>query len=161
MSNRLTVTSNHTWSFLFTAYFFLAIILQLPIPKTRLNSIPLLPSSRPGRLASRNSTQFFSNEISFLTTLYVTRRKHSLFYWKGVFIAPLLSNGSYSIVACVCVAAGMCLPSHSIEMAVYSDFTIPTFGRQFTIYIYIYTSLTHDDVYRLKINKSFRSRKRS
>jgi hypothetical protein len=32
--------------------FFLAIILQVPIPKTRLNSIPLLPGSSPGRLAS-------------------------------------------------------------------------------------------------------------
>jgi hypothetical protein len=36
---------------------FLAIILQLPIPETRLNSIPLLPSSYSGRLASRNSTE--------------------------------------------------------------------------------------------------------
>jgi hypothetical protein len=35
---------------------FLAIILQLPVPKTRLNSIPLLSSSYPGRLASRSST---------------------------------------------------------------------------------------------------------
>jgi hypothetical protein len=34
---------------------FLAIILQLSIPKTLLNSIHLLPSSYPGRLASRNS----------------------------------------------------------------------------------------------------------
>jgi hypothetical protein len=32
----------------------LAMILQQPIPKTRLNSIPLLPSTYPGRLASRN-----------------------------------------------------------------------------------------------------------
>jgi hypothetical protein len=37
----------------------LAIILQLPIPKTPLSSIPLLPSSYPGRLASRNSTLHF------------------------------------------------------------------------------------------------------
>jgi hypothetical protein len=35
---------------------FLAIILQLQIPKTRLNSILLFPSSYPGRLASRSST---------------------------------------------------------------------------------------------------------
>jgi hypothetical protein len=35
---------------------FLAIILQLPTPKTQLDSIPLHPSSYPGRLASRNST---------------------------------------------------------------------------------------------------------
>jgi hypothetical protein len=36
---------------------FLAIILQLPIHKTHLNSIPLPRSSCPGRLASRNSTR--------------------------------------------------------------------------------------------------------
>jgi hypothetical protein len=36
--------------------FFLSIILQLSIPKTRLSSIPLFPSSYPGRLASRNPT---------------------------------------------------------------------------------------------------------
>jgi hypothetical protein len=36
---------------------FLALVLRLPTPKTRLNSIPLLPSSYPGRLASRNSTR--------------------------------------------------------------------------------------------------------
>jgi hypothetical protein len=40
----------------------LAIILQLPILKTLHNSIPLLPSSYPGRLASRNLT------FHFLTT---------------------------------------------------------------------------------------------
>jgi hypothetical protein len=33
---------------------FFAIILQLPIPKIRLNSIPLLSSSYPGTLVSRN-----------------------------------------------------------------------------------------------------------
>jgi hypothetical protein len=31
-----------------------------------------------------------------------------------VFTAPLHSNGSYPIVACVFVAAGMCLPSRSL-----------------------------------------------
>jgi hypothetical protein len=55
---------------------FLAIMLQLSIPKTRLNSIPLLPSSYPGRLASRNSTRLFSSEHSFLTTFKGSRRKH-------------------------------------------------------------------------------------
>jgi hypothetical protein len=38
---------------------FLAIILHLPIPKTQLYSVPLLPTSYPGRLASRNSTFHF------------------------------------------------------------------------------------------------------
>jgi hypothetical protein len=37
-----------------------AIILQLPIPKTRLSSIPLFPSSCLGRLASRSSALHFS-----------------------------------------------------------------------------------------------------
>jgi hypothetical protein len=37
----------------------LALILRLPIPKTGLHSIPLLPSSYPGRLASRSSTLHF------------------------------------------------------------------------------------------------------
>jgi hypothetical protein len=75
--NSLTATSNLTWRLLFTAYFLLAIILQLPIPKTWLNSIPLLPSSYPGRLASRNSTQFFSTELFFIIALHGPRRKHT------------------------------------------------------------------------------------
>jgi hypothetical protein len=38
---------------------FIALILRLPIPKTRLSLIPLLPSSHPGRLVSRSSTIHF------------------------------------------------------------------------------------------------------
>jgi hypothetical protein len=55
----------------------LSIILQLQIPKTRLSSILLLPGSYPVRLASRNSTLFFSTELSFITTLHGPRRKRS------------------------------------------------------------------------------------
>jgi hypothetical protein len=44
----------------------------------QINSIPLLPSSYPGRLASRNSTLFFSTELLFITTLHGPNRKHSL-----------------------------------------------------------------------------------
>jgi hypothetical protein len=40
----LTVTSNNTWSLLFKHNSFLAIILQLPVPKTRFHSVPLLPA---------------------------------------------------------------------------------------------------------------------
>jgi hypothetical protein len=43
------------------------------------------------------------------------------------------SNGNYSIVACVFVAAGMCLPSRCLAINVYSDFTIPAFQRHVTI----------------------------
>jgi hypothetical protein len=59
---------------------FLAIVLQLPTPKTWLSSIPLLPSSCPGRLASRNSTllDYFSIEPLFITILHGPRREHDL-----------------------------------------------------------------------------------
>jgi hypothetical protein len=62
---------------------FLAIILQLPITKTRLNSIPLLPVSYPGWLASRNSTLHSrlllpASELFFITTLHGPRRKPGL-----------------------------------------------------------------------------------
>jgi hypothetical protein len=46
--------------------------------------------------------------------------------------SPLHSNGSYSIVACVFVAGGMCLPSSCLAMDI-SDFTILAFGRHVTI----------------------------
>jgi hypothetical protein len=56
--NSLTVTSNNTWSLLFTSQLIsFAIILQLPISKTQLNSVSLLPGSYPDRLASQNSTR--------------------------------------------------------------------------------------------------------
>jgi hypothetical protein len=52
---------------------FLLLILQLPIPKARLNSISLLPGSYHGRLASRISTLFLSTEFLFTTTLHGPR----------------------------------------------------------------------------------------
>jgi hypothetical protein len=59
---------------------FLAIILQLPIPKTLLNSIPI---SYPGRLASRNSVLYFrlmfcTAKNFLITSLHGPNRKHSL-----------------------------------------------------------------------------------
>jgi hypothetical protein len=111
-------------------------MLQLPIPKTRLSSIRQLASSYPGRLTSRNSTPFFSSELFFINTLHGSRRKQPLYCCEGVFTAPLHSNGSYTIVAHVFVAAGMCLPSHCLAKNVYSDFTIPAFERHVTILIY-------------------------
>jgi hypothetical protein len=50
-----------------------------------------------------------------------------------MFTAPLHSNGRYSGVACVFVAAGVCLPSTCLAVDVSSDFTIPAFGRHVTI----------------------------
>jgi hypothetical protein len=49
---------------------FLALILRLPILKTQHNSIPLLPSSYPGRLVSWDSTRLhFSMTLSHLVTV--------------------------------------------------------------------------------------------
>jgi hypothetical protein len=112
---------------------FLAIILQLPILKTRLNLIPLLPSSHPGTLASRNSTLHWtaSTELFFITTLHGPRRTHILYCWWGVFTAPLHNNGGgadlhrkhrSSIVARGFVVAGICLRSRCQAMNVYSGF---------------------------------------
>jgi hypothetical protein len=55
-----------------------------------------------------------------------------------VFTAPLHSNGSYSIVAYVFVAARMCLPSRCVAMNVYSYFTIQGFGRHVTVFKHIW-----------------------
>jgi hypothetical protein len=57
-----------------------------------------------------------------------------------VFTAPLHSNGSYSIVGFVFVAAGICLQSRCLAIYVYSDFNIPAFGGSchniFVYYVY-------------------------
>jgi hypothetical protein len=70
---------------------FLTIILQLSIPKTRLSSIHLLPSSYPGRLASRNATlhSTASNGLFFITTLHVynVENSASLFLTSRVYCA--------------------------------------------------------------------------
>jgi hypothetical protein len=103
---------------------------------TRLNSIPLLPISYPGRLASRNSTN--SNDL--LCLLYnpsarTTQKTQPLCFWEGVFTAPFHSNRSYSIVTCVFVAAGMFVPSSCLAMDVSSDITALAYGRHITISI--------------------------
>jgi hypothetical protein len=50
-----------------------------------------------------------------------------------VFTSPLHRNGSYSIVACVFVAAGMCLPSSCLAIDVCSGSVIPAFRRHVTV----------------------------
>jgi hypothetical protein len=62
-----------------------------------------------------------------------TRKIQRLYCLEGVFTAPLHSNGCYSIVACVYVAAVMCLPSRCLAMNVYSDVAIPASGRHVTV----------------------------
>jgi hypothetical protein len=123
---------------------FLPLFCQLPIPKTRLNSIPMLPSSYSGRLASRNSTN--SNDLLcpfYNAPVRTTQRTQPLYCWEGMLTAPLHNNGSYSIVACVFFAVGMCLPSSCQVMDVSSDFNIPVFGRHATL-------LSRVEVYRIQ-----------
>jgi hypothetical protein len=62
-------------------------------------------------------------------------------WFPHVFTAPLHNNGSYFIVAWVCVAARMCLPRRYLAMNVYSDFTILAFGRHVTILVLCVTSI--------------------
>jgi hypothetical protein len=108
---------------------FFAIILQLPIPKTRLSSIPLLPSSCPCRLASEISTRPDSTKLFFITTFHGPRRKHIL-----SLVGKVCWQRCCYIVACVFVAAGKCLPSRCLAMTVYTYFTIPDFGRHVTLW---------------------------
>jgi hypothetical protein len=78
----------------------------------------------------------FGDNLKFLYNHFArtTQKTQPLYCWEGVFIEPLHSNGSYSIVAFIFVAAGMFLPSRSIAVNVYSDFTIPAFRRHVTIF---------------------------
>jgi hypothetical protein len=102
----------------------------------QLNSIPLLPSSYPDKLTSRNSTRLRLLKWSLLYNHFVrtTKKTQPLYRWEGVFTAPLHGNRSYSIVACVFIGPGMWLPSRCLAMNIYSEFTIPAFGRHITIY---------------------------
>jgi hypothetical protein len=79
----------------------------MSVTKSRLHSIPLLPSSYPGRMASRNSTRHDSTtvlyfqllcsvEFFFISTLHGPHGKHRLLLTRivlGVFTTPLHSNG--------------------------------------------------------------------
>jgi hypothetical protein len=114
---------------------FLAFILQPPVPKTRLNSIPLLQSSASWRLETRlNSVLLLpASERFFITILYGSRRKHSLsIVGKACLQRRCVTMEVYSIVGCVIVTVGMCLPSRCLAMNFYSDFTIPAFRRHVT-----------------------------
>jgi hypothetical protein len=62
------------------------------------------------------------------------QKTQPLYCWEGVFTAPLYSKGSYSIVTCVFVGAGKCLPRRCLAMTVYSNFTIPPFGHHITLH---------------------------
>jgi hypothetical protein len=61
-----------------------------------------------------------------------------------LFTAPLHSDGSYSIVTCVFVAAGICLHSRCLAMKIYSDFIIPAFGRHVAVLSILTEQITAD-----------------
>jgi hypothetical protein len=89
-------------------------------------------------MAPRNSTFFHAVTASFRTLPYnhlarTTQKTQPLCYCECVFTTALHSNGSYSIVACVFVVAGICLPGRCLAMNVYSYFAIPDFRRHITI----------------------------
>jgi hypothetical protein len=94
---------------------FLPLFCQLPTPET--HSIQFTCSQAHVPAGWRLETRLDSAELFFITTLRGPRRKHSL-----------------SIVACVFIAAGICLRSRCLAMNVYSDFTIPAFGRHVTVF---------------------------
>jgi hypothetical protein len=127
INNSLTVTSNHTWSLLFTALF--------------------LSCYYSAAANSEDSTQFNSSAPKFISwkagvpklTLirllkwtfhynhfaWTTKKTQPLYCWEGVFTAPIAS--------CVFVVAVMCFHSCCLAMNFYSDFTILAFGRHVTI----------------------------
>jgi hypothetical protein len=83
-------------------------------------------------MASRNSTDCLNWTLLYNHFAQTTQKTQPLYCWEGMFGVPLHSNGSYSIVACIFVAAGMCLPSIYLTMDV-SDFSIPALVRHVTI----------------------------
>jgi hypothetical protein len=79
--------------------------------------------------------RLFLTELFFITTLHRPNRRHRV-------------NNS-SIVACIFVAAGTCLPSRCLAMNVYSGSTIPAFRRHVTISSWhmIRQHYTYEDTY--------------
>jgi hypothetical protein len=98
---------------------FLPIILQLPVPKTRLISIPLFPGSYPGRLTSCNSTVRFT--LCCWTVPYNhfarTTQKIASIVKKAFLLVRCLAIVVLLLLALV--AAGMCLPSSCLAMGLY------------------------------------------
>jgi hypothetical protein len=105
--------------------FFLAIILQLPIPRTRLNSVPLLPSSYPGRLASQSVSHILRPTVSRPVFLGIKPRSGAygqIFItftqlrvcWYG---APSLTRGRVYLLQCTMYNIQYILLSQTWEQA--------------------------------------------
>jgi hypothetical protein len=105
----------------------------------RLDSIQFLCSQTHIPASWRPETRLFTamNGLNWIL-LYnhfarTTQKTQPLYCWEDVYTAQLHSNGSYSIFSWVFVAAGICLPRRCLAIYVYSDLTIPAFGRHVTI----------------------------
>jgi hypothetical protein len=114
----------------------------------------VLPSSYPGRLASRNSAE----SLPFLPIhfrCHLKRLPQFCLCWPWILVIeprggpdrkqrfptiplllqrPLHRNGSFSIVACVFISTGTCLPSRCLAMNVYTGSAIPPFRYNVTKY---------------------------
>jgi hypothetical protein len=103
---------------------FFALILRPPVPKTRLHSIPLLPSSYPCRLASRNSILHFNYSIILCcwTLLYnharTPRKTPSSIVEKACLLTCCLAIDVLWSSEFAC--AGICLPSRYLAIAIHT-----------------------------------------
>jgi hypothetical protein len=125
----LTVTRNHTWILLAQPN---SPFLSFLLSHIRLPTLSILSPADTKQISWLDGVSKQLNLLNW-TLLYnhfarTTQETQPLYCWEGVFTAPLHSNRSYSIVACVFIAEGMCLPGRCLAMNVYSDFTIPAFG---------------------------------
>jgi hypothetical protein len=142
---------------------FFAIVLQLPVPKTRLSPVPLTSSSYSGRLASRNSIQFLSTYFFFISTLHGPRKKRNLsvvgktclqrrcittevtglllrrpICWRGnVFAESCISNEHLFWLHYSCFWASC----HNIVITSFRTLNLPTTrGRTVSRAVFLYTS---------------------
>jgi hypothetical protein len=92
------------------------------------SSVPKIISWQAGVSKLDSSLNGLNWALPYNYFAQTTQKAQAFYCWEGVFTALLHSNGRNSIVACVFVAAGMCLPSRCLAVNVYSYFTIPAFG---------------------------------
>jgi hypothetical protein len=127
------VTSNHTWSQFAPPNSFLAHILWLSIPRTRLHSVP---SSYPGRLASRSSTLHF--RLDYCTVLCCRTLLYNHFARTPEKTPSFIVNKLCLLIPCLAVDvlllsefafAGMCLPSRCLAMGIHVTLWFPVLFR--------------------------------
>jgi hypothetical protein len=114
---------------------FLAMILQLPVPKTQHSLIPQLASSYPGRLASLNSP--LSTATSQLKTslqpFCTDHAENSFSIGKACLLRSCIET-EFARLLVAYLLPRECLPIRYLTMNVYSDFTISAFGHLVKIF---------------------------